>query len=288
MFFSFRGHSMRRSRLLTGMIVLINAAWATPMAAAELTIEPRLAAGVSYYDLDLDGAFVVGQDTVDNVQFNDWLYLVGGGLTISYDRVFVDLYGQYSFDGEDTVNADVVTGGVVASELGQKVTFDRVETALSLGYRVTDQLAAFVGYRYAEVNFDGKGSLGAVAAKFSTDFHQKGPFVGGSYVVPKPVLDGALVANAAVTYLDGELENKLDVSAPLQDVAFDTNGDALGFNGGVSWVRPLTDQLKLVLGADAAYYAFKDNDDVTDFDELIVRLRTELRYSFDLGAVGAN
>ena len=67
---------------------------ATPLAAAELTMEPRLATGASYYNLDLDGEIVVGSDSVDNVEFSDWMYLVGGGLTFSYDRIFVDLYGQ--------------------------------------------------------------------------------------------------------------------------------------------------------------------------------------------------
>jgi hypothetical protein len=151
---------------------------------------------------------------------------------------------------------------------------------LTLGYRVTDHFAAFVGFRYADVNFDGAGSLGAVAADFSTDFNQKGPFVGASYVVPKPILQGALVANAAVAYLDGELENELDVSAPLNDVAFDIKGDAIGVNAGASWVTALTNQLKLAIGADVSQYSFKDDDDETDFDELITRLRTELRYNF--------
>jgi len=94
------------------------------------------------------------------------------------------------------------------------------------------------------------------------------------------------VANVAVAYLDGELENRLDVSAPLDDVAFDIDGDAIGFNAGASWVKPLTKRLKLVIGADVSRYSFKDDDDETDFDELITRLRTELRYSFDAGPLG--
>ena len=260
--------------------LLLGSLLSSPLPAAELSVEPRLTAGVSYYDLDLDGEIVVGSDSVDDVEFSDWLYLVGGGLTFAYDRFFVDLYGQYSFDGEDEIDLDVVAGGIAVDDLAQDVEFDRIETALTVGYRVTNNFAAFAGFRYADVNFDGTGSLGAVSADFSTDFNQKGPFVGASYVVPKPILGGAFVANAAVAYLDGELENELDVSAPLDDVAFDIEGDAIGFNAGASWVTSLTNQLKLSIGADVARYSFKDDDDETDFDELITRLRTELRYSF--------
>ena len=62
----------------------------------------------------------------------------------------------------------------------------------------------------------------------------------------------------------------------------------MGVDAGASWVTPLTKQLKLVIGADVSRYSFKDDDDETDFDELITRLRTELRYNFDVGSVGLN
>ncbi|MGI9508620.1 MAG: hypothetical protein ACR2QJ_04640 [Geminicoccaceae bacterium] len=279
---------MDRSKRRTSVAILAAMTLPTPLAAAELSLEPRLAAGASYYDLDLDGEIIVGSDSVDNVEFSDWLYLVGGGLTFSYDRYFVDLYGQYSFDGDDDINLDVVAGGVAVDNLAQDVEFDRIETALTVGYRVTDQFSTFFGFRYADVNFDGSGSLGAVDADFSTDFNQKGPFIGAGYIVPKTIFNGVFVANAAVAYLDGKLENKLEVSAPLDDVEFDINGDAIGINAGASWVTPLTSKLKLVIGADVSRYSFKDDDDETDFDELITRLRTELRYSFDVGSVGPN
>ncbi len=278
-----RGQMGAMSILAKSMLAML---LATPVAAAELTVEPRLAAGASYYDLDLDGEVVVDNNTVDNVDFSDWMYLVGGGLTFSYDRVFVDLYGQYSFDGDTDVNLDIVAGGVAVDNLAQDVEFDRVETTLTAGYRITDQFAAFVGFRYADVTFDGTGSLGAVDADFSTDFNQQGPFIGAGYVVPKTFFNGAFVANAAVAYLDGDLKNQLAADG-LQDVEFDVDGDAIGINAGASWVTPLTSQLKLVVGADISRYSFQDNSDETDFDETITRLRTELRYSFDTGPGGS-
>ena len=85
-----------------------------------------------------------------------------------------------------------------------------------------------------------------------------------------------------------ELENEVESSALASDASFDVDGTAIGFNAGASWVRPLTTQLKLVLGADVARYSFKDDDDDTDFDELIARFRTELRYSFGVSGTGSN
>lgn len=253
----------------------------TPALAADVRIEPRLSTGVSYYNLDLDGRVVVGEDSVDDIEFSDWLLFIGGGATIAIDRFFIDFSGQYSFSGEDELGLDVESGGVAVDNLAQDVDFDRLETAVTVGYRITDRFAGYVGYRYADVDFDGSGSLGGVGVDFSTDFEQRGPLIGASYIIPKTILNGALVANAAVTFLDGELENALDAPAPIGDVAFDIEGDAVGVNGGLSWATPLSDRLRLVIGGDVSSYSFKDDGDETDFEELIARVRAEVRYSFD-------
>lgn len=279
---------MRRSIRPAGLASVAAMALSVPLAAAELTTEPRLVAGLSHYNLDLDDEIVVGNDSVNNIEYSDWLYLVGGGLTFSYDRFFIDVYGQYSFNGEDSLNIDAVVGGVAANNLAQDIEFDRIETALTVGYRVTDQLATFAGFRYADVDFEGSGAIGGVAADLSTDFKQKGPFLGFGYVVSEAASNSAFVVNAAVAYLDGDLENKLQTGAPLDDAEFNINGDAIGINAGASWVKPLTSQLKLVIGADVSWYRFQDDDDETDFDELVTRLRTELRYGFDIGSIGLN
>jgi len=271
---------MNRIRRDVGALSALIMLLATPSAAADLTVEPRFAAGFSFYNLDLDGAVVVGDDSVDNIEFSDFLYLVGGGLTISKNRFFVDLYGQYSFAGEDELDLDAVVGGVNANNVVQDVDFDRIETAVTLGYRVTDQFATFVGFRYADANFDGSGSLGAVSVDLSTTLNHLGPFIGVGYVVPKTIFNGSFVGNAALAYLDGELENDIESNALVNDASFDVDGAAIGYNVGLSWVAPLTNQLKLVLGADVAQYNFEDDDNQTDFDELIARFRTELRYSF--------
>ncbi|MGI9508423.1 MAG: hypothetical protein ACR2QJ_03625 [Geminicoccaceae bacterium] len=260
----------------------------TASAIAEATIEPRLSGGTSYYDLDLDGEVTVGDDSVDDIEFDDWLYFVGGGVTISFDRFFIDFSGQYSFDGDEDLNLDVVSGGVVVNDLAQDVDFDRFEAGIAVGYRITDHFAGYIGYRYADVDFDGSGSLGAVGVDFSTDFEQHGPLIGASYAIPKTILNGTLVLNGAVTYLNGDLENELDADAGIDDVSFDIDGDAIGFNGGLSWAAPISEQAKFVLGGDVSSYQFDDDDDETDFDELIVRLRAEVRYSFDTSTFAGN
>ena len=249
--------------------------------AADIKIEPRLATGVSYYNLDLDGEVLVGTDRIDDVEFNDWLFFVGGGTTVAFDRFFVDIYGQYSFSGRDDLALDVEAGGIAVDDVAQTVDFDRFETTIAAGYRITDRFAAYVGYRYADVDFEGSGSTAGIGVNFDADLKQHGPLIGVGYAVPQTVLGGTLVLNAAVTLLDGDLEAQIDAPAPLADVAFDIDGDAIGLNGGVGWTVPLDGGLRLVLGGDISSYDFEDDGEATDFSELIARLRAELRYSFD-------
>lgn len=245
--------------------------------SAELVIEPRISTGISSYDLDVDDLVSATGEDVFGVDFNDTLIFAGGGLTFNYDRFFVDFSGQYSFDGEDDLDAVLVADGA-ALGLIQDVEFDRIEALATLGYRVTNEFAAFIGVRYAEVAFDGSGTLGGVNTDFTTTLTQVGPVLGAGYVVPNALFGGALVVNGALTYLDGKLENKVDTNAPFEDADIDVNGTAFGLNGGVSWAKPLFQGLRLVLGADFSRYSF--DDDEADFDETITRLRTELRYSF--------
>ena len=269
-----------RSGCMGGIAGLWLVTLTQPASAAEITIEPRLSGGVSYYNLDLDGQVQLGDNSIDDVDFEDWLLFVGGGGTVSIDRFFIDLYGQYSFTGENDVEVDIDSGGVTIDNLEQEVDFDRIETALSIGYRITDQFAAYLGYRYAVVDFDGSGSLGGAGADITAELTQSGPLIGASYIIPKTIWNGALVLNGAVTFLDGDLDIDLDAPAPIGSADFDVDGDAIGLNGGISWATPLGDRVRLVIGGDVSSYQFDDNDADSDFDELIVRLRTEVRYSF--------
>lgn len=268
---------MRSASLSLGLVTAL----IPSSALAESKVEPRLALGLAYYELDVDGAIVVDNSRVSNIKFSDLLYVVGGGLTFAHDRFFIDLYGQYSFDGQDTVNPSIDVGPVTVDNLSQQVDFDRIETSISAGYRFTDQFAAYLGFRYADVNFDGSGASGPRAASLATDFKQRGLFIGAGYLVPRPIFGGNILANAAVTYLDGDIKNQIELAAPLQDVDVDVSGNAIGLNGGLSWIKPISDRVKLVVGADVSQYNFKDDNDQTDFGELIARFRTELRYSFD-------
>ncbi len=275
-------------RWMTSLGALTGIVAATTIAAAEVRIEPRLTTGLSYYNLDLDGPTVVEGSSVDDIEFNDFLYVLGGGATVTMDRFFLDLFGQYSFDGEDDLDIDVLVGGVAANDLAQSVEFDRVETSIALGYRITDNFAAYVGYRYADVDFDGSGSIGGIGVDFTTDFEQRGPLVGATYAIPTTILNGRLVANTAVAFLDGDLAIDVESAVAVNDFEADIDGDAIGVNAGLNWATPIAERLTLVVGGDVSHYSFDDDADQTDFEELIARLRAELRYSFDTGRlVGA-
>ncbi len=252
----------------------------TAATAAEWQIEPRLSTGVAYYNLDVTGAFVVRGDRVEGVEFSDLLYLFGGGATISRGRFFVDLAGQYAFGGNDNLDVPVESANPAVDSLIQEVDFDRVETLFSVGYRLTNELAAFGGFRYANVTFNGDGTLGPIPADFDTRFQQYGPFIGAGYAFPVPSLNSSLVLNGAVAYLRGRLNNELDPLVPASNIKFTTEGDAVGLNGGASWVAKLSNQINLVVGADVSRYDFNDDADLTDFNETVARLRAEVRYRF--------
>ena len=246
----------------------------------EIVIEPRFSTGLSAYDLDVDNLLSADGDDVLGVDFSDTLVFVGGGLTLNYERFFIDFSGQYSFDGEDDLNAAIVLDDGTSIALDQDVDFDRFESLATAGYRVTNDLAAFIGIRYAEVNFNGSGTLGGVDTDFSTTLTQIGPVLGAGYASPKPLLGGTLVVNTALTYLDGDLNNEVDTNAPFEDSDINVDGTSLGLNGGISWARSIIDDLRLIFGVDFSRYSFDDKDDEADFDEIITRLRTEVRYSF--------
>ncbi|MDH3660217.1 MAG: hypothetical protein OEU92_09330 [Alphaproteobacteria bacterium] len=279
--------STRKAAGIAALVALSVLATRTA-GAVDVTIEPRLASGVSYYNFDLDGRVEVGDNSVDDLEFNDWLLFVGAGTTVSIDRFFIDVSGQYSFSGEDDLGLDVEAGDVAIDNLAQEVDFDRIEAAVTLGYRITERFAGYVGYRYADVDFEGSGSLGGIGVDVTSELEQMGPLVGASYIVPQTVMNGTLIVNGAVTFLDGDFSSELDAPAPIGNVTFDIDGDAVGLNGGVSWATALNDRLKLVIGGDVSSYSFKDEGDDTDFEELIARLRAEIRYSFDAGSWSGN
>lgn len=249
-----------------------------------LQLEPRLATGLSYYDFEVDGEIRANNFTVDGVEFDDVLYVVGGGLTAKYDKMFLDVYGQASLGGSDKVNLDVQDNGQPIQTDSQDVDFDRYEILVTLGYQLTDRFALFTGYKYADVEFDGDGSVAGVSAKLKTDFKQHGGFFGGGYAIPiGGALNSALVLNGAVTYLWGEVDNRIVARPLIDNTSFDIDGNAIGFNGGVNWVASIADNTKLVVGADASRYDFDADNGNADFKETIARFRVEIRYSFDTG-----
>lgn len=239
------------------------------LQADQIRVQPRISLGTSFYNLTVNDADT-GAGVVDKIELDDFFYVAGGGVSIAQGRYFVDLAGQYSFAGDQAIDVDAVDGDN-AINLVQDFDFDRIETNLTFGYQVSEQVAVFLGFRYADVNFDGQGNIDGVAADTEIEFIQYGPFAGGAYAFPTRILGGAFVANGALTVLKGDLT--ADIDGNEQDL----NGNALGVNAGLSWSRPINDKFSLSLGADTtAYFGL-----VEDNEEFINRIRAELRYSFD-------
>ncbi len=253
------------------------------LQAAELILEPRIGAGVGFYEFELDGAIDLGGAVVDGLEFDDTIALAGAGLGASYGRLFVDLYGQLGIGGDDRLDLDTTIAGSTAPfTVTQDTDFDRIETLATLGYQLTDQVALFGGFRYAKASWDGRGTVGGGPAGFSADFEQYGPFVGTGLALPVPAWGGALVGNAALAYLRGEVD--VDFAAPTLTGSDRFTGDTWGYNLGAGWVAQLSPGFKAVLGVDVSRYDFEDDNRASDFTEMVTRLRAELRYSFGAGA----
>lgn len=304
----------------------------------DFTVQPRFKTGVQFYEYQQKRLQTPARDPLrqfPNIQeeltFSDWLPFVGGGVSLFIDRFFVDFDVQYSFDGQDDANfsnQNFLSGGgpfssgtVIRSDAIQSAEFDRLEWAVSAGFKVFDNLVLFAGYKKAKTDFttDLKGHLngfqasnmapapfltGSYTGKLDLEFEYDGPFVGANYSwrIQQGFLDGVLSFNFAAAFLDGVTNlNFRDVVAntitgatvPLDFQSFsqtqgrgsfsNLKGDTTGFSFGVAW-RGLTavKGLTYSLGVSGYRYEFNSVDNNTpDFNETQVRLDFGIAYAFD-------
>jgi hypothetical protein len=130
-------------------------------ARADVTVTPRIGAGISYYEFELDGDIVLDSVVVDGLDFEDTVYNAGAGVTLQNGRFFVDVYGQAGFGGDDSLDLDVLNQPVVVTT---EADFRRYETLFSHCYQYTDYLAGFAGFRYAFADWEGDGNVVGVGA----------------------------------------------------------------------------------------------------------------------------
>lgn len=223
------------SSLCLAALCASDQASALNLGGVEVGIQPRVEAGLLYYEYQQDPV-AVPQLSIPNVQLDgnfsqeklrlkDTMPTISGGLTIFADRFFLDLSALTTLsDGEDSDTFEASQFGIgqgvsfFRTRESLEVDFDRDEYAISLGYSVTEQLAVFAGYKWAKTDFQGSSngsfsllsSLGFGEGTFTVDqdfeLEHDGPFVGVNYgfEVNAGFLEGALSFNFAAAFLEGD------------------------------------------------------------------------------------
>lgn len=216
--------------------------------AADLSFQPRLEAGVMYYSFESEAVSITqasdpvafnapGNFTQQAFKYGDNLPFIGVGGTFYLNRFFLDLSGQYAFDGKDretisyssfgySYNDELTYFGHYVAQPTHNASFERRDMAVSLGYAFTRQFSLFVGYKKAKTEFTTlfEGPMNAVYDDVDPDrdfssgiliwgeddysFEYEGPFVGAIYgwdFSQGRIIKGMLTANLALAHLEGEV-----------------------------------------------------------------------------------
>jgi hypothetical protein len=170
--------SLSVSSVCLTALLLPSAASALNIRGVEVGFQPRVEAGVLYYEYVQDavtGTLPVTSQQVganfvqEKVSLKDTMPIGSAGLTVFANRFFLDFSGLTTLsEGEDgdQINTSIFTEGFVpitdanatfgTTRESLNADFDRDEYAISLGFSVTDQLAVFAGYKWAKTDFKTK------------------------------------------------------------------------------------------------------------------------------------
>lgn len=221
-----------------------------PAMARYISFQPRVEVGVMQYELETEASsntlFLIKNQTHSAFKYEDIMPFVSAGATFFMKRLFVDISGQYAFDGDDTgamtrskfivdsidPENQTFTSNYIAFSPTHEATFDRTDMAISLGYALTRTLSIFVGYKTAETQFHEKYGgpysskhhntaetgpddiyyySGHWSGESTYTFEYAGPFIGfiqGWDFSESRYLKGMLAANVALAFLDGKLETE--------------------------------------------------------------------------------
>ena len=288
--------------------------------ALDLTIEPRIQAGVMDYQFEQKPVefttAATGKSIDHGFKVVSVLPFVGGGATLFANRFFFDVYLQNALSGSDSAS-NPSESSKLDEDLGLPIInqiiyskFDREEYSLSVGYAVGSQWALFVGYRTSKTSFSDTirfaedvtlqtdvGSFPATvtgSGKRSIDFKQDGYFLGGAYAFI--IGEHAVVTfNAALAVLDGKYDSRGDIditaaatvngtpvsSTESTALGFDFDGGTVGLNLGVAWKGRLVESLSYALGVNGYSYDFDAKEkEVADLSESVLRFSAGLSYQF--------
>jgi hypothetical protein len=313
--------SVTFARLLPA--VLLSAAAAH---AQSITVQPRVSTGIQDYSLEFpsvtQGNPNGGFRFRDAFKVSDHLHFVGAGLTLGYQKLFIDVSGQRSSTGHDQgeqfQGTDTGSGFTNAANFGLEhnlnSAFSRKEFNATVGWGFTPAFSTYLGYKHAQADIasqiqpvltPGVVQPGDVLFLGTRDiaFSYNGFFVGATYSVPVEAAHGAFAVQSSVARLNGHYTETFDgavvvvISRPPFGQSIDPSfankppvyGKSSGLNlgaswtGNLEWVSERLRRLSYTIGIDRSEYKFTSTQTIfSNFEETSTRVRLDLRYLFSI------
>jgi len=213
---------------------------------------------------------LVGKPQKSQTSIETTIPIIGVGATLVYKRFFLDAYLQKASDGEDKKTETIPLTQTLTSKTDTNYsTIEREDYSFSLGYRATDRLSVFAGYRaMGQTSYEELGSStlsdGRVfqAKPNSHEFKADGPFVGLAYTYPFSER-GQINLNIGYAQLNGEMIDTIDGEVEP------ANASTSGLTYGVGWRGSIYKNLSYGLSVDKYDYEF-DLDGYGEFDGKII------------------
>lgn len=317
---NFNGNGMTISVLICTFLFLFEA-----VEAAQIGFHPRIEAGRMDYSIEY-AAFgtattsTPGQTTGLNktsneVTYSDNMNFVGAGATLSINRFFIDLSGQYAYDGDSTTQskwswysqAEDGDTNLTGETSLNRARFDHTERAIAVGYAIRPDFSVFMGYKWTDVDFkltmDGTliGYYPDVGAFSEATMHKdrfvrfkyEGPFIGakrGWDINNFRFLKGTATIKLALAYLNSTYTHVQHVK--MHDFFDDSDeywtdhekakGETWGFTLGLGWrgntpIRNLTYALNI---GGYRYHFNNDNGNIGEISETVIKYKANISYGF--------
>jgi hypothetical protein len=244
----------------------------SPFAIAEdLAFTPRLTTGYMNYKLEIPSAIPA---IFPPQKVKEEVPIIGAGATLSWNRLYLDAYGQISANASDDLILPILN-------YNKEFDGDVKDYSLTAGVAITDNLSIYVGYKYNKL--DSTGNRGSVSS-----FQADGYFLGASYgwVIQD---SGVLALNLAFADLDGTIRFQVpELLIGGLPIDVDETSNAQGLSYGVSWKSNINKNWGYSIAFDANQYNFKDIVDKRsgavpgeEINQDIFTVRVSVSYLFD-------
>lgn len=314
-------------RTLAVVLITCNCLFLPDSRAAFIELQPRLETGMMYYSIEsmADNSITPSRygETAGHYlaekkhEFSDNVAFVSGGATFFINRLFVDLSGQYTFNGKARSHPSSsayleADNSFLSMDPEFRSRFYRTDMAVSAGCAVSENFSVYLGYKWSALDLDssldGPASYlkineyvgnGRIEGQQYFRFRYEGPFIGiaqGRKFGKPGLFNGFISAKLALAYLrsKGTQEqiatftidsvNGVEIEprgAPLHDI-IEAKGSTLGLAVGFDW-HGATSINNLSYGIGISGYRYNFNSDETDsqdINETAVTFKVGLSYLF--------